>query len=255
MSADAKTFLVTKFDSRHVDAALGHFTAALDKYLEEDWDGVALKAGKFVEAITKALMLFCEISLPENIRHFKAGSELRKLEQRPGYPDTIRIVIPKACIFIYEIVNNRGGRHDAGEIDANGIDAKVIVPQIQWILAELVRFCSVGRDINAAAKLIDGITNRVYSMFEKIGNRTYVNAAEAGAPMVAILLAYDVYPGAIHKRDLETAIMRHGFTASVANKAINRNMNLFDNLNGALTLRATGRTRAEEFLKTTNPVT
>lgn len=248
-ASEVRALLTSKLEAKHVDAALEHYGATIGEFLAEEWDGVALKAGKFVEAITKALMLFCEKPLPESMRNFKAGNELRQLEQKPGYPDTVRIVIPKACIFIYEMVNNRGGRHDAGEINANGIDAKIIVPQVQWILAELVRFCSVGGNINSAAKLIAGITNRVYPIFEKIGERTYVNAGKIGAPSVAILLAYEAYPEPITKKDLEAAVIRHGFTQSVANKAINRNKDLFDNLGGNLTLRAAGRARAEEMLK------
>src|SRR5579863_10377948 len=138
--SQAKKLLVPKFETVHVDACLKHFVAATEKFIAEDWDGVALKAGKFVEAVAKALMRHCGKTLPANSRHFKAGNELKTLEPTTPttYSDTVRIVIPKACIFIYEIVNNRGGRHDAGEIDANEMDAKVIIPVMQWVLAELI---------------------------------------------------------------------------------------------------------------------
>jgi len=39
------------------------------------------------------------------------------LESATGFSDTIRIVISKACITIYAIANNRGGRH-AREVKA-----------------------------------------------------------------------------------------------------------------------------------------
>jgi hypothetical protein len=111
---EARKLLTQKFETRHIDACLKHFIATSEKYISEDWDGVALKAGKFVEAVTKALMIHCGKTLPAKARQFKAGSELRALEQVNSsmYSDAVRIVIPKACIFVYEIVNNRGGRHD-----------------------------------------------------------------------------------------------------------------------------------------------
>jgi len=151
-------------------------------------------------------------------------------------------------LFIYEIVNNRGGRHDAGEIDANRIDAAVIVPLAKWVLAELVRFSTVGGDIVRAAKLIDGLTEKVYPAFEKIDDRTYVSAADLGAPAVALLLAYEAYPSSIGKKDLEIAVVRHGISKNAASLAINRNLSFFDERDGKLTLRALGRQKAEEIL-------
>jgi len=111
--------LQKKFDARHAHASVQYFIEATDKYAVGDAEGVALKAGKFVEAVTKALMVFCQRQLPANTRQFKAGNELRNLEPLATFPDTVRLVIPKASIFVYEVVNNRGGRHDSTDINAN----------------------------------------------------------------------------------------------------------------------------------------
>jgi hypothetical protein len=166
-----RALLVQKFEARHIDASLKHFVAAREKYIEEDWDGVALKAGKFVEAVTKALMIGCGKTVPTG-RHFQAGKELRQLEPLATYPDVLRIVIPKACIFIYEIVNNRGGRHDATDIDANAMDATVVIPLMSWVLGEMVRFCSAGGDTDGAMTVIEELTHKLYPYFENIDGRT-----------------------------------------------------------------------------------
>lgn len=243
--------LKCKFEAKHIDAALEHYVAVTEKFISEDWDGVALKAGKFVEAITKALVLHCGKSLPINMRNFKAGNELDALKQtdKSIYADAVRIVVPKACLFVYEVVNNRGGRHDAGEIDANSFDATVIVPIVQWILAELVRFSTVGGDIVTAGKLIEGITQKIYPYFEKIDGRTYVSAKALGAPAIAVLLAYEAYPSHLGRKELEASIMRHGVSKSAAAMALNRNKTLFDEQSGNLTLRAIGRQKAEDILR------
>ena len=63
-----KSLLDQKFDAQHINACLKHFNAASDKYAIEEWDGVALKAGKFVEAVTKALMIYCREDPPHRKR-------------------------------------------------------------------------------------------------------------------------------------------------------------------------------------------
>jgi len=244
-----RNLLMQKFEARHVDAAIKHCVAAAEKYIEEDWDGVALKAGKFVEAITKALMVFCGKSSPSNTRKFKAGVELRALEGLGSYSDVVRIVIPKACVFIYEVVNNRGGRHDAGDVDANEMDTKVIIPLTSWILAEMVRFCSVGGDIKAAMNLIGELTNKMYPYFEDIDGRSYVNIANVGAADVALLLLYKAYPKRVMRQDLVESIQRHGAGTNAANVAVHRLKNVVDDAGGDWKLRGLGRERAEALLK------
>jgi hypothetical protein len=240
--------LVQKFEARHIDAGLKHFVAAIEKYIAEDWDGVALKAGKFVEAVTKALMLKCGKTLPSG-RRFSAGNELRQLEQLSAYPDVLRLVIPKAGIFIYEVVNNRGGRHDAGDIDANEMDAKVIIPLMSWTVAEMVRFCSVDGDTSAAMALIDEVTNKIYPYFETIDGRSYVNIDKLGGADIALLLLYSSYPKRISRQALVDLIERHGVAKSAANVAVHRLKNIVDDHNGEWKLRGLGRQKAESLLK------
>jgi hypothetical protein len=244
-----KQILEKRFDTRNVDAFLKYAGEATGKYITEDFDGVALKAGKFVEAVTKALLVHCGKPLPDNARKFKAGVELKALENLGAFSDTIRIVIPKACIFIYEIVNNRGGRHDSAGIDANEMDARVIIPLLSWILAEMVRFCSDASDTNAAMRLIDGITNKIYPFFEDIDGRTYVNLEKTGAPEVALLLLYSAYPKAVRRTDLIDSIVRHRHKTSAANMAVRRMSTLYDEADSMLTLRATGRLKAEDLMQ------
>ncbi len=247
---DTSAILVTKFEAKHVTAALKYFVAASEKFIAEEWDGVALKTGKFVEAVTKALMIAGGKTVPQP-RDFKAGNELRQLEHidRSRYSEVIRIVIPRACIFMYEVVNNRGGRHDAGEIDANAMDATALIPQMSWVLAEMVRYCSVGNDADAAMAQIEKLTNKIYPFFEDIDGRKYVNIDRVGAPDVALLLLYAVYPKRISRQVLIDSIKRHGPKAAAANMAVHRLKKLVDEDNGQLKLRGLGRQKAEDLMK------
>jgi hypothetical protein len=246
---EVRKLLVQKFEARHVDASLKHYLAAQQKYIEKDWDGVALKAGKFVEAVAKALVLHRGKKLPANARHFKAGVELKALESLGTYPDVVRIVIPKGCLFVYEVVNNRGGRHDAGEIDANEMDATVIIPLMSWIVAEMVRFCSVGGETGAAMALIDELTNKIYPYFEKIDGRSYIDIDKVSAADIALLLLYEAHPKRLSRQVLVDLIERHGAKASAANVAVHRLKNVVDDSESGWKLRGLGRRRAEALLK------
>ena len=211
MKKEPKQSCKTKFDRERVAAFLGHFDLMLEKLVKGDDEGVLVKAGKFVEAVAKALMIHGGKSLPP-ARKFKAGVELRLLEQlpAPGYSNSIRFAIPKACLYVYEIASNRGGRHDSSDIDANQMDARVVVPILSWVLAEMVRYSSGTLDTNEAMSIIDELTEKRYPYFEEIDGRTYLNLKDASAPNVALLLLYEAYPKRVDRRDLIAGIKRHG---------------------------------------------
>jgi hypothetical protein len=249
-TSQVRAMLVQKFDARHIDASLKHFSAAVEKHALRDWDGVGLKAGKFVESITKALMAYCKKAIC-NPRQFKAGTELRQLESLSAgvYPDVIRIVIPKACVFVYEVVNNRGSRHDAHDIDANEMDAKAVVPIISWVLAEMVRFCSTDADTVTSAALIDELTNKTYPYFEEIDGRPYVNIKGLRPGEVALLLLYSLYPKRVNRQKLVDVVTKHRVSNSAANTAVHRLKHLVDDDNGAWKLRGIGRQEADALLK------
>jgi len=248
-ASQGKALLVKEFDARHIDASLRHFTAAIEKFAVRDWDGVALKAGKFVDSVTKGLMTYCGKAVG-NPRQLKVGQELRQLENLNGttYSDVVRIVIPKACIFVYEVVNNRGGRHDAHDIDANEMDAKVVVPIISWVLAEMVRFCGKTDTVTAAA-LIDELTNKTYPYFENIDGRSYVNIKGLKPGEVALLLLYSIYPRRTNRQELVGLVERHGVANSAANTAVHRLKHLIDDDDGDWKLRGVGRQEADAVLK------
>ncbi len=245
-----KSLLIGSFNPKQIDGILKYYMQAIEKYHEGDWEGVALKGGKFVESLTKALMIYCGISLPRQ-RAFKAGTVLKNLEQTDAsrYDDVIRIVIPKAGILIYEIVNNRGGRHDADDIDPNSMDSEIILPTMSWILAEMVRFANKGKSTDQARDTIQSLTRKTYHSFEEIDGRPYTNINDLDASSTAILLLYYKYPARISRKDLIGFVERHGFKNNAASVAVHRIKSFVDDDNGNFKLRSTGVQRAEEILK------
>jgi len=193
-------------------------------------------------------MIFCGKTLPST-RSFKASKELRSLEQLDSvaFSDTVRIVVPKGSIFIYEIVNNRG-RHDADEIDANEMDARLLIPAMSWVLAELLRFATKGTDPHQAMKLIDSISSKVYPLFEDINGRTYLNINGLEPGNIGLLILYFIYPKRISRKNLIEQVIRHGVKPNTANVAIHRLKAFVDENDEGWKLRLTGKIKAEEII-------
>jgi len=241
--------LITQFTPTHVDACLKYFDEASQKFIAQEWDGVALKVGKFLEAITKALMVRGGKTVPAG-KQFKTGNELRQCESNNNLSAPLRYVVPKACLFATEVVNNRLGRHDkTTDIDPHEMDAVAIMPVVSWVLAELVRFCIAGADADKAAALIQGLTAKLVPFFEVIGGHTYVhNGHELKAEEVALLLLYHAYPERIARPALVKAVKRHGIADSSAYAGISKLTTLVDDDGGAWVLRAGGRQKAEALI-------
>jgi hypothetical protein len=247
--AEVRAVLVSKFKAKHVDPALNYYQSATEKFLAREWDRVAQDLGKFAEAVTKAIMELGNITPGATGRQFKVTNELRRFEShQPPLPEVLRMVVPKALIFITEIVNNRLGRHDT-ELDPHAMDATAVMPMGSWVLAELVRFSSPTTDRDAATALILALTAKVVPFFEVIEGRTYIhNAHELKPEEIAVLLLYHAYPGRVAYDELVRAVKRHGIAQSSTYRGIARLKNFVDVDQSGWVLRAGGRQKAEALL-------
>ena len=246
-----KKILEQEFEKRHVSALLDNFLKSKRGYQEGNWETSVSKAGKFVEAVSKALLKYCGKQIPAQ-RNFKASIILRGLEQElKTIDDSIRIVIPKASIFVYEIANNRGARHDPDLVDPNEIDAGVVDVTISWILGELIRFSSKkNKNPTEARGLIEALTGKTFPFFEEIDDRFYVNINGLSATDVAMLVLYGRYPRRTEEEYLIDLVKRHNFSKNNANTAISRIRKYCDlNIDG-YKLRGNGRIKAEYILDT-----
>ncbi|MEK7621621.1 MAG: hypothetical protein AAB415_00400 [Patescibacteria group bacterium] len=246
---EIRSILITVFSAKQVDSLLKYFLDGAKKYRSGDWEGVGIKAGKFVEAVVKCLMIYCGQSVPA-ARKFKAGVALKNLETlNSSYSEVVRIVIPKSCLFLYEIASNRGGRHDADDVDANEMDAKAVIPLMSWVVAEIVRFSNAETTTPAdISALIESLSEKIYPSFEEIDGRPYINFDRLSAPEIGLLLLYFKYPHRIERQVLVDAIKRHGPKKNAAEVAAHRLKSLVDDDNGVWKLRGLGRQKAETFL-------
>jgi HEPN domain-containing protein len=233
---------------KHVDAAVKHFGRMVQDYQQSEWDDANAKAGKFVEAVLKALVTEAG-ETPASGKAFRAGTVLDTIDKKTALPDSLRLTIPRACRFVYEIASNRGARHDADEIEANEMDAKAAVALCSWILAEMVSYSQKGMDLDEAKEAVDGLMRRKYPFMEEIDGRVYWDIASS-ARETALLILYGVYPKRMSNESLARQVARHGYSQNNANVAVQRIRTRVDNDgHGNLKLRNLGVREAEELIQ------
>jgi len=249
---EVATALGSRFSRTRADLLVQHFHDASDAFQRRAWETCLVKAGKFVEAVLKTLAHHAQVPVGKG-RRFKVDVAIRTLEQTPdgSHDDTIRLTIPRACRFAYEIASNRGGRHDPDGIDPNEMDASVLVGLCSWILADMVRYSQKGTVTpEHVHELVAGLVARKYPVVELVDGRWYFHAPNRTAPDVILVLLLQAYPGRLSRGELIAAAQRHGITENAAYVALTRlKAMLDDDGNGSLRLLAPGVSRAERVVE------
>lgn len=250
-AADLEQMLQPAFATKHVKAALKHFQAMTTEFQQSAWEEAIGKSGKFVEAALKALCMHAGKPLP-GAREFKAGKVMSDLEQLPSgsFDDAIRLTIPRACRFAYDIASNRGARHDPGEIDPNQMDARAVVAVTSWIVAEMLRYAQKGTlDPAAVGELVDGVTQRQYPLIEDVDGRVYFHVRGASARNVALLSLWHKHPERMTADEVIAVVVRHQFKKPNATMAVLRLGHLVDrDGRGRLRLLQPGMRLAEQLV-------
>jgi hypothetical protein len=162
---------------------------------------------------------------------------------------SLRLTIPRACRFVYEIASNRGARHDADEVAANEMDANAVLALCSWVLAEMVSYSQKGMDLDEAKGAVDGLMRRKYPFMERIDGRIYVDIAKS-AREAALLILYGIYPKRMSQESLAKQVERHGYSKANASMGVKRIRNRVDNDDhGNLRLRNLGAREAESLIE------
>ena len=232
-------------------ALVKHHAEMSCEFRKSHWESATVKAGKFVEATLKCLGEHCGVTIPPD-KQFKVEGIITQLGQLPASiaVDSVRLTIPRACRFVYEVASNRGARHDSSEMDPNVMDANGVYSVCSWILAELIRYSQKGKlSAPAATELVSKLTEKRYPLFEEIDGRLYFSDSEVGARKLTLLLLSYRYPNRMERQELIDTLLRHGESAANARMAITRLKGVIDDSgNGEYKLRAPGLEEAEHLL-------
>ncbi len=228
-------FVSKHFATKYVNSAVGHYQGMVDEFQLGSWENSIAKGGKLVEAVLKALWDFVGETVPTG-KHFKAGAIIDGLGNKPAtFDDTVRLTIPRACRLVYDVASNRGGRHDAGEVDPNEMDASLVVATASWILAEMLRFSQKG-------VIAVGEVSRLYFSLKGLSARD-----------VELLTLWRIHPNRMSKDDLIAAAKRHGNSEANGKVGLSRLYKVVDDDGqGNLRLLLPGVEEAEKLINSKN---
>jgi hypothetical protein len=146
------------------DPLLSAYREIASNFAEHRWEPSELNGGKFCECVYTILdgaisgTFASKPSKPRNMKDACLALEQRPPTGKPG-DRSMRILIPRALLPLYEIRNNRGVGHAGGDVDPNLMDATVVYAMASWVLAELVRiFHSV--TAAEAQEAVDALSER-----------------------------------------------------------------------------------------------
>lgn len=257
MPGRLETLISATFEARHVRACIAHFVEVSSEFKVGDWEKSIVRAGKFVEAALKALGRHTGYTLPPP-RQFKANSIVNHLKGLGAgtFSDSVRITMPRACEFVYDIASNRGARHDPDEVDSNELDATAVLATVSWLLSELLRYSQRGAMTQTETKeLIAGLVQRRYPAVENIDGRAYFHIPDLSAREVAILTLWERHPTRMSRDEVTEAVVRNNFKRTAAQTGVSRVISLVDeDEHGKWRLLQPGIAEAERLLETSNPV-
>lgn len=122
------------------------------------------------------------------------------LPQTAG-PESLRIIIPRALGFLYTLRGKRGIGHVGGDVEANGIDAAVIVRVSDWIVCELIRIYH-SLSLEEAQGIVDSISTRSIPVIWEVGGKKRILRTDLDYKQQVLVLAYSDLQGGVLSEDL-----------------------------------------------------
>jgi len=142
-------------------------------YHQSRWEPSELNGGKLCEIVYTILRGHVDgkyAAKPSGPKNMVDAS--RAFEQAPKtFPHSVRILMPRMIVALFDVRNNRGVGHAGGDVDPNHMDAVVVLNLAKWLMAELVRlFHNV--DTAAATAIVDALVEREVPMVWVVNGAT-----------------------------------------------------------------------------------
>jgi len=192
--------VATDFRPRLIDAYLD----LKRQFRENRHDAAGLAAGKLCEIVLRLLqsaVLGSFTPFGKKIDNFADDCRTLIAKNSSTVPESLRVIVPRALVFLYTMRNKRGIGHIGGDVDANAIDLATMVRTADWIVCELIRAFH-GMSLEDAQDVVDGLAQReIPDVWEVAGKRRVLRDGLT-KPEQAILLLYTDPTRAIPVEDL-----------------------------------------------------
>jgi hypothetical protein len=167
-------------------------------------DAAGLSAGKFCEAVLRLLQQEVKGSFTPFGRQIPNFADVcREIISGTSatVPESLRVIVPRALVFVYTMRSKRGIGHVGGDVDANGIDLATMVRVVDWIVCELIRHYH-GLSLEEAQDIVDNLALREIPDIWEVGGRKRVLRDGLSKQDEALLLLYSETARSIPAEDL-----------------------------------------------------
>ena len=172
------------------------YSEIVRNYIERRWEPSELRGGKFAEVAHSIVEGAVSGKFPSRAKKPKNMADAcRALENRPANAalvgdKSLRVFIPRALIFLYDVRNQRGVGHVGGDVDPNSMDASAVLSLASWVMAELVRIfhCTT---TEVAQQTVDALVEQKTPLIWEVeagGMKRVLDARMQGKDQVLILL-------------------------------------------------------------------
>jgi hypothetical protein len=181
---------------------LAAYSEIVKNYRERRWEPAELNGGKLCEVVYTILTGYVDGTFPAtSTKPRNMVDACRALEQAAStHPRSVRIQVPRMLIALYEIRNNRGVGHVAGDVNPNQMDATCVLQMSKWILSELVRlFHNV--DTETASDAVESIVEKLVPIVWKVDGKLRVLDTSLTMKDKTLILLYH-HSGSVSESDL-----------------------------------------------------
>jgi hypothetical protein len=181
------------------------FESISRNYLERRWEPSELNGGKFCEVVYSILNGLVTGTMPAAAaKPSNMAVACRALEQAPANSarvgdHSIRVLIPRMLIAIYDVRNYRNVGHVGGDVDPNHSDATAVYMMASWVLAELIRIHH-GISTDEAQAIVDALVERKIPLIWQLGEVKRVLDHSMPPKDQALVLLYSSVSGASSKQ-------------------------------------------------------
>lgn len=182
----------SKFRTRIIDAYLEIKKRQTEAAHSDNTDSVGMSTGKFCESVIRFLqheLTGNSVAFGKHIPNFADACRVLITTPVNAGPETLRIIVPRALVFIYTMRGKRGIGHVGGDIESNLIDMATIVRVSDWIMCELLRVYH-NLPLEKAQALLDSLATKDLPMIWGIDGRHRVLAPNMNYKKKVLLLLY-----------------------------------------------------------------
>lgn len=151
------------------------FSNIVKNFHEGRWEPSELDGGKFCEVVYSIIRGYADGTFPStSSKPPNMALACQQMENAATtLPRSIRILIPRFLVPLYEVRNNRGVGHVGSEVNPNFMDATMVLYTSKWILAELIRIFH-NTDIKTATEAVEILMERETPLVWNINDKKRV---------------------------------------------------------------------------------